>query len=276
MGKTYIFTLNWNGCDKMRNLYNSLIPSLKNIDYEWIIKDNGSKDNSVETIKSWEGNIKVIPYKDNQQNFAAGMNYLFANASPADNDNILLLNNDVVFNDTTSISNMLSILSKDTTVGAVGARLTFPGTQALQHAGVIFDKQYGTPMHFRLNETSDEHAQKNRLFQVVTGAVLLTKAEYYKNAYTNKSGARGMDEGFHWAFDDVDLCLSIYYNLKKKIVYCGNTNISHEQSATLKKNPANKLFINHNLQYLFDKWKKRYAIDGDIYRNDNRHNLYRG
>jgi GT2 family glycosyltransferase len=273
----YILTLNWNGIDKLTKLYHSLIPALGNLSYTWLIKDNASKDNSVEIIKSWEGNIKVIPYKDNQQNFATGMNYLFANASPADNDIIMLLNNDVVFNDTVSVGNMLSILNKDATVGAVGGRLLFPDTQNLQHAGVIFDKQYNTPMHFRVNEPSDEHAQKNRLFQVVTGAVLLTKADYYRNACkTNKSGLLGMDENFHWAFDDVDLCLSIHYSMKKKIVYCGDTNISHEQSATLKKNPANKLFINHNLLYLFDKWKKTYVIDGDIYRGDTRHNLYRG
>jgi GT2 family glycosyltransferase len=141
---------------------------------------------------------------------------------------------------------------------------------------VVFDKTYKTPIHFRVGQTSDADAEKNRLFQVVTGAVLITKADYYRKAFTNKSGAPGMDENYHWAFDDVDLCLSIKYNMNKKIVYCGNTNIWHEESATLKKNPANKLFLTHNLQYLFSKWKDRYAIDRDIYTSDPRHNLYRG
>lgn len=272
----YILTLNWNGLDKLTKLHQSLMPALGHTSYTWLIKDNASKDNTVETVKSWEGNIKVIPYKDNRQNFATGMNYLFNIASPADNDTIMLLNNDVIFNDTTSINSMLNIMHKDPSVGVVGARLLYTGTDKLQHAGVVFDKRYKTPMHFRVGQPSDADAEKNRLFQVVTGAVLITKAGLYRNAYAkNPSGARGMDENYHWAFDDVDLCLAINYNMKKKIVYCGNTNISHEESATLKKNPANKLFLNHNLLYLFDKWQKTYVIDGDIYNSDARHNLYR-
>ena len=270
-------TLSWNGLDKLTKLYKSLMPTLGHLPYSWLIKDNGSKDNTVETVKSWEGNISVIPYKDNRHNFAEGMNYIFSHASPADNDHIMLLNNDVIFNDNTSISKMMEIMQKDHTVGAVGARLLYTGTDQLQHAGVVFDKTYNTPTHFRAGERTDKEAEKNRLFQVVTGAVLITKADFYRNAFNkNKSGAKGMDEGFHWAFDDVDLCLAIKYRMDKKIVYCGETNIFHEESASLKKNPVNKLFMTHNVQYLFDKWKGTYSIDKDIYANNPRYNLYRG
>ena len=69
------------------------------------------------------------------------MNYLFNIASPADNDTIMLLNNDVIFNDTTSINSMLNIMHKDPSVGVVGARLLYTGTNKLQHAGVVFDKR---------------------------------------------------------------------------------------------------------------------------------------
>lgn len=272
----YLLTLTWNGIDKLTKLYNSLIPALGDIPYTWVIKDNGSKDNTVEVVRTWPGNIKIIPYKDNNQNFAAGMNYLFAEAAPSDDDVVMLLNNDVVFNDATSIASMLCIMKEDPTVGAVGARLLYTDTDKLQHAGVVFDNKHKFPIHFRAGQVSDATAGKNRQFQVVTGAVLLTKAELYKNAFTkNKSGMVGMDENFHWAFDDVDFCLSIKYNMGKKIVYCGSTNIFHEESATLKKNPANKLFLNHNLAYLVGKWQKTYILDKDIYTNDPGYNVYR-
>ena len=104
---------------------------------------------------------------------------------------------------------------------------------------------------------------------------MLTKGEYFRNAWKdNKSGTHGMDENYHWAFDDVDLCLSIKYNMEKKIVYCGKTNIFHEESATLKKNPTNKLFMLHNVNYLQKKWDKRYSLDQDIYKADPKYNLY--
>jgi GT2 family glycosyltransferase len=270
----YIFTLTWNACDKLTKLKESLMTALDNIDYTWLIKDNDSKDNTYEIASTWGSKIKCFKYKNNLQNFSQGMNYLFSEASPNDNDMILLLNNDIIFNDNKSIRNMISLLTKDT--GAVGARLLYTGTNKLQHAGVVFDPKHSGPVHFRAGEISDDNAEKNRYFQVVTGAVLLTKAEYFRNSCkNNKSGINGMDESFHWAFDDVDLCLSIRYNMDKKVVYCGQTNISHEESSSLKKNPANRLFMNHNWNVLRNKWSKHIVADKDLYDKDTNYNLVR-
>jgi GT2 family glycosyltransferase len=273
----YLLTLTWNGCDKLTKLKNSIIPALNGIDYTWLIKDNASKDDTVAVASTWGDKVKVIPYKDNLQNFSAGCNYLFAEASPKDNDFVMLLNNDVVFNDDKSIAHMLDIMKQDDSVGAVGARLLYTDTDRLQHAGVVFNANHKMPVHYRANEKTDVNSEKDRMFQVVTGAVLLTKGEYFKNAWKkNKSGIKGMDENYHWAFDDVDLCLSIHKNMNKKIVYCGKTNIFHEESASLKKNPTNKLFMNHNSNYLMNKWAGRYLFDQDIYRQDPSFNLYKG
>ncbi len=272
----YLFTLTWNACDKLTKLKESLIPALGDLDYTWIIKDNASNDDTVKVASEWGDKVKVIPYKDNRQNFSAGMNYCFSEASPQDGDLVMLLNNDVIFNDTTSITNMINLLNRDDKVGAVGCRLLYTGTDKLQHAGVVFEDRYHLPTHFRANEPTDAQAEKDREFQVVTGAVLLTKAEYFRNAHLgNASGAKGMDEKYHWAFDDVDLCLSIKYNIEKKIIYCGKTNVFHEESASLKKNPANKLFMSHNVNLLRTKWAQRYIMDQGLYQKDPTHNLYR-
>jgi len=199
----------------------------------------------------------------------------FNEASPNDDDYVLLLNNDIIFNDTTSIHKMIKLMETDSHIGVVGARLLFTDTNKLQHAGVVFNNSYKAPAHFRLNDESDSDAEKNRLFQVVTGAVLLTKAKYYRAAHHNvKSGNNGMDEKYHWGFDDVDLCLAIKYNMEKDIVYCGSTNIYHEDSSSLKKVPTNRLFLNHNLILLKNKWEKHYCLDQDIYDKDRKFNLY--
>ena len=272
----YLMTLTWNACDKLTKLKESLLPALNGLDYTWLIKDNASNDDTVKVASEWGDNVKVFPYKDNRQNFSAGMNYLFAEASPKDSDLVLLLNNDVIINDKDSIKNMIDVISKDDKVGAVGSRLLYTDTDKLQHAGVVFEEQYYLPTHFRANEKSDSNAEKDREFQVVTGAVLLTKGEYFRNAFEgNASGVKGMDEKYHWAFDDVDFCLSIKYNMEKKIIYCGKTNIFHEESASLKKNPANKLFMSHNVNYLRTKWSKRYITDKKLYEQNPTYNLYR-
>lgn len=277
MSKLYILTLNWNGEEKLKRLAPTLLKSLDNIDFEWYVKDNASKDASVDYLNSLNNEkIKVIQYHNNRQNFSEGMNYLFGTIKPNDDDLILLLNNDVLFNNTNSINKMISIIRKDSDVGVVGAKLLYTDSNLLQHAGVIIHHQYEMPVHFRAKEVDDNHSKTNRLFQAVTGAVLLTKAEYFRQACVyNKSGINGMDEQYHWAFDDIDFCLSIHYNLNKKIVYCGETSISHDESATLKKNPANLMFMNHNVNLLKNKWSKRWKIDHGLYKSSQKHNIYK-
>lgn len=268
----HILTLTWNGCEKLTKLKNSLLPCLTDIDYTWWIKDNASSDDTIKVASEWGDKVKVIPYKNNLQNFSQGCNFLFHLANPKDDDLILLLNNDVVFADDSSLKKMIALI-KPADVGVVGARLLYTNTNKLQHAGVVFIKQ-GFPTHFRAKEDSDDEAEKNRIFQVVTGAVLLTKAKYFRAAHKNANGIDGMDENYHWAFDDVDLCLSIGAQ-GKKIIYCGKTKIYHEESASLKKNPANHLFMNHNSQYFKKKWFGKCNIDIDTYQKNNRYNIYK-
>jgi GT2 family glycosyltransferase len=271
----YILTLTWNAAERLSKLHQSLMPALDGLDWTWLIKSNGCKDNTVAMASDWGDRIKVVSYKDNTQNFSEGMNLLFSEASPSDRDMVLLLNNDIIFNDTQSLQRMVDVLQDDSTVGAVGARLLYTNTNVVQHGGVVFHNSHRMPFHFRAGEKTDANAEKNRLFQAVTGAVLLTKAEYYRNACTtNKSGNRGLDEQFRWSFDDTDFCLAIRYNMDKRVVYCGQTDISHEESVTLKKNPVNKLFLTHNVSRLTEKWGKRYILDRNSYLSDPKHNLY--
>lgn len=265
----FILTLTWNQKEKLIRLKNSLLPALQGLNYTWLIKDNNSNDGTFEEASAWGPNIKVFKYPNNLQNFSEGCNYLFKLAKPEDDDYILLLNNDVIFNDTTSLKNMINIMKKDNEVGVVGARLLYTNTNKLQHAGVVFDDRYKFPTHFKAGQISDKDSERNREFQAVTGAVLLTKALYYKQLNLN-----GMEEKFSWAFDDIDLCLNIKYKQNKKIVYCGKTNISHDESASLKKNPVNKMFLSNNLNLLTSKWSKFYVIDKATYTNNKNHKLY--
>jgi len=266
-----LLTLSWQGCNKLSKLKETLIPALADIDYTWHIKSNGCTDNTIETASTWGDKVKLAKYKDNSQNFSEGMNYLFNLASPQDDDLILFLNNDVSFGDTTSIKKMIDALKDD--VGVVGAKLLYPNTNKLQHAGVVFHNNR-LPVHFRRHEMDDNNSQKNRVFQAVTGAVMLMKAKDYKAiCKTNKSGIDGLCEELVWCFDDIDACLAISHNTKKKIVYCGDTKIFHEESASLKLNPINKLYMQHNVSYFISKWNNKYSVDIFRYSENNQYNL---
>lgn len=265
----HIITLNWNGKDKLQKLYNSLLPNLNNINYKWTIKDNGSKDGSCLLEQEWNNsNINFIKYTHNNDNFSAGCNLCVKESNPKEDDFILLLNNDVVFNNNSNIRNMLSLFKDN--VGVVGSKLKYLDN-TLQHAGVVFSQNSNKlPYHFRAREKDDKYSTMNREFQAITGAVLLTKAKYYNEiCKTNKSGLNGLNESFFWAFEDIDACLEIKYNLNKKIIYCGENDVIHEESASLKKNPVNKLFLNQNSNYFKNKWYNKIIVDNVLYNNKN-------
>jgi GT2 family glycosyltransferase len=266
-----ILTLSWNGLHHLKSLRDNLLPLLKELDGEWFIKSNGCTDGTIDEVKTWGGNVNPVAYKDNLQNFSEGCNYLFNVACPKDNDLVMLLNNDILFHDTSSISKMISHLKDN--VGVVGSKLLYPDKKTLQHAGVVFTPKYRLPINYRAGEKDDANSSKNRYFQAITGAIALMRAGTYRALGKNKSGNIGLDEEFQWAFDDVDMCLQIRYNLGKKVVYVGDTLITHQESATLKKNAVNKLFLNKNAMHLLHKWGKLHTVDVDQYRSNQEHNL---
>jgi len=260
----YILTLTWNGLSNLKKLESGLVKNIKVIgnDVKWYIRDNGSIDGTKEWLDKYDKlEVDILYANHNRDNFAKCINSLLEKASPGDNDIVFLLNNDVEFINDTSLCNMVQLLRKPK-IGIVGARLLYNNTKILQHAGVIFGKRYGNmPYHFRHKERSDKEAEKNRYFQAVTAACCLIKGKAIKP----------LDEGFSWAFEDIDLCLRIGEDWD--IAYCGKTKIYHEESSSLKKNPVNKMFLGHNVSYFKRKWFGKYDLDHEKYLNNKNYKL---
>lgn len=288
--KISILTLTWNGLDKLKRLRPGLIRNLDKtgLDYTWYIRSNGCTDGTLEEIKTWD-KVQILDVGHNRHNFAQGVNSLAwlalgrnvltdpptttlskfdyyagyrARKRPSD-DLLLLMNNDVEFPEDESISKMIACMKDN--VGIVGCRLLYQGTNKLQHAGVIFSERYGNmPYHYRHQEESKAESEKNKYFQAVTAAVCLVRMSDFM-------AIDGMDEKFHWAFEDIDMNLRIG-QLGRKIVYCGQTKIFHEESASLKKNPVNKLFMNPNVAHFKAKWLGKYHLDHTRYLADPNYN----
>lgn len=272
----YILTLHWNRCDSLVRLKDTLLSSLTNIPFKWWIKDNGSTDNSYETASKWNNDDIIFhQYANNNQSFSQGMNYLFNLAKPSDNDLIFFLNNDVQFADTTSIQKMINIIELDKSIGMVGATLLYTGSNKIQHCGVVFTDNRmlpsapPVPIHLYRGQEANEHTNKNRTFQACTAAVLLMRASDFA-----KVGC--FDENYKWMYEDIDLCLSVSLGLKKKVVMCGEANIYHDESASLKLNPVNKLYLSHNITTFTNKWRNNIEVDVRKYLKDPNYGLYHG
>lgn len=253
--KIHALTLSWNGQSLLEALQPGLAQNLKHFDWNWYIRDNGSKDRSVELAQSW-AQTAVLPISHNRANFAEGVNSLVEFANPSNNDLLLLINNDLVFRDQESLGKMIALWEK-TQAAVVGARLLFPQSQRLTHAGVVRSPSHGSmPWHLKVNQECTPIEKKNRYFQAVTGALLLTPVSAFREA-------GGLDTQFHWSFEDIDYC---YYHSsrQKKVVYCGETEVEHGTSISLKKNPVHLLNMNSNVQRFKQKWSSM-PIDEDLY-----------
>lgn len=263
----HILTLTWNGLDKLKRLQVGLKKNIDSLDCKarWYIRDNGSTDGTVNWLNDWNKSFEMFSLlvEHNRDNFAKGVNSLFDKIKSESNDDfILLLNNDIEFGDDKSLFNMMKLMN-NSKIGVVGARLLYSGTDLLQHAGVIFGQRYGNmPYHYRHREKLDKDAEKNRYFQAVTAACCLIRLKAFKR----------MCENYFWAFEDIDLFLRIGRE-GWKTAYCGETKIYHEESASLKKNPVNRMFLPQNVKLFKERWFGKYKIDHNFYLSNKNYNL---
>lgn len=184
------------------------------LSYEIIVMDNGSTEDNRKKIT--EKTEKINREAASRKEFR-GMQYEYApmtfnfsrmcnkGAALAAGDYFLFLNDDmeVIQEDWLLLLTDKAALPY---VGAVGAKLLYPASDIIQHAGIT-NLRVG-PAH-KLQFLSDKKVHyygKNRFVHdvmAVTGACLLLRKEIFEKA-------GGFDEKLAVAFNDVDLCYSIY------------------------------------------------------------------
>lgn len=178
---------------------NSIKKTVHRVNYELIVVDNGSKPEIKEALSQEDFTYIYVPM---EFNFAKMCNI---GASHAKGDFLLFLNDDVECVDNGWLEEMAQIGVKDY-VGAVGIKLLYPDLTKIQHAGIT-NLPMG-PVH-KLQFLEDTQSyyfganRGNRNVLAVTGACLLVKRSLFEQA-----GA--MNEELKVAFNDVDLCYSLY------------------------------------------------------------------
>lgn len=231
-------------------------------DWELLIVDNGSDDpNTINYYQMLAGALsdrcRVLPYHA-PFNFSA-MNNLAA--KEAKGEYLLLLNNDTECIHQDWLEAMMYHAQRPD-VGVVGARLLFPDTLKIQHAGVILGMT-GTAGHVFIKDLPHDAAgYMNRAicdqeFSAVTGACLLIRKSIYEEV-------NGLDEdNFKISFNDIDLCLKVKA-LGYKIVWTPFATLLHHGSATqLNCSPTPKKITTFQKEcdQFFLKWKHQLAHD---------------
>lgn len=171
--------------------------------YEILVVDNGSAGAVRTRLMNLERELSFsYVYEPMDFNFSKMINL---GVSKARGDYLLLLNDDCEVIQDDWMLNMLG-QAQLPHVGAVGAKLLYPGSDLIQHAGVT--NLTAGPAH-KLQRDSDAHSYyygRNRFcydYIGVTAACMMVPRAVFEEA-------GGFDEGLRVAFNDVDFCFKLH------------------------------------------------------------------
>lgn len=200
--------------------------------FDLIIVDNGSTDPDVfefyRRLQEERGQQVAILDYPHPFNYSAICNTA---ARQAKGEYILFLNNDTAVLHPEWLARMMAHAQRPE-VGIVGARLVFPETGRLQHAGVIVGHDGVADHHFLgALELSDPgymgRAQIEQNYSAVTGACQLVR----KSLYETVGGQDDVD--LPVSYNDIDLCLKVIAQ-GYKVVWTPFATLVHHGSVTQK------------------------------------------
>jgi GT2 family glycosyltransferase len=212
-------------------------------DFEVIVVDNASTDDSREYLKGLGNKVTVI-HNEKNLGFAKACNQ---GARIARGEYLLFLNNDTVVT-----NNWLDILVKELDnnedVAIVGPKLLYPDN-TIQHAGIVFDENKW-PHHIYKRENKDEpYVNKKRRFQCLTAACLLVRSSVFK-------AVNGFDEAYVNGMEDTDFCFKVG-ELGFGILYCPESVIYHYGSISIGRHSRDK----KNKELFLKRWRQKIKID---------------
>lgn len=218
-----IIVVSYNTCELLKNCIDSIYKNTKNIEFEIIVSDNGSKDNSVEMLKTLFPKVILI---ENNENLGFGA---------ANNRGLKIAKGKYVFylnSDTILLNNAVKIFfdyfeenNCDNRIGALGANLLNSDMTIGESYGCIMGGNnnsyldvlndaflyalrtwfvfFKTLFGYKLKRIEKKSINEKKIGKTgfITGADLFVKND--RNAY--------FDENYFMYFEDTDL----QYNMRK-------------------------------------------------------------
>ena len=204
--KISISLVTYNNSKVIEKCINSIFNITNNIDFEIIIIDNNSSDNTVKIIKNNFKNVKLIK-NDKNVGFGAAHNVAIKLGKGKYH---LVLNPDIIFTENT-IEKLINFMEENSDVGLISPKIVFPdGT--IQYlckrlpclfdlcvrrftSGFIKDLFKKRIDYFEMRETG-----YNKIIDVpyLSGSFML-----FRRSILEKIG--GFDENFYMYFEDADI-----------------------------------------------------------------------
>ena len=264
--KVAIVILNWNGRKYLEQFLPSLLATTYS-NYEIIVADNGSADDSVSFLEKNYPSVSIIRLPKNY-GFAKGYNEALKQVTA---DYYMILNSDVEVNPGW-LEPMVSLLENNKALAACQPKvLSYKNKKSFEYAGAAggwIDK-YGYPFaKGRVFDVCEEdHGQYDDVSLIfwVSGAAMLIRPSVFFEV-------KGFDEYFFAHQEEIDLCWRIQmqgYQLSS----CPQSIVYHIGGGTLPRGNSRKTYLNfRNNQIMLAKnlpwsqkwWKIPYRILLDI------------
>lgn len=238
MLKVSVVILNWNGKALLEKFLPSVIRYSRKNEYEVVVADNGSSDDSVEMLKHSFPSVRIIELTENF-GFAEGYNKAL---DQIDSEYCMLLNSDVEVNENW-LEPLVAYMDEHPEVAATGPKiLDYKDKTKFEYAGAAggFLDTIGYPFcRGRIFETIEEdEGQFDTIADVlwVSGCALMARTETYK-----KEG--GLDGRFFAHMEEIDLCWRLK-NRGYRVVCIPESVIYHVGGASLAAGNPKKTFLN--------------------------------
>ncbi len=256
--------LNWNGIAiKYRDepILKVTLTTLKKVNYKnlkVIVTDAESEDGSQEFVKSNFKDFDLLEVKNEGFGYANNRAIEYAFKKYKNLDYILLLNDDLIFNETGWLKKLVKAGEKLSDVGIVGCKLKYPDGRVCE-AGSYSEKFY-TLVNIKNKN------KKAGYVKAVIGAVFLIKKEVIQ-----KIGC--FDEIYLPFFkEETDFCERALIN-GYKTYYVNNTNITHLESYSVMKYDIKKKWTKEQIVYLslrndwifLFRWYKKFIFFNALY-----------
>ena len=228
----------WNNVDVL----SECLESISNTDFEnfeTIVVDNASTDNSVASVRSNYPNVKLIE-NDKNYGYAGGCNI---GAEAASGDFLIFLNNDTV-QEKDWISNLIKTINSDDKIAAVQPKiLNYYDRNVFDYAGgsgghmdiYCFPFARGRIFSFQENDEG-QYNNKEKCFWS-SGTCFMVRRELFQKA-------GGFDDSFFAHMEEIDLCWRLYA-MGFEVWVEPDSVVYHKNALTLPMYSHKKYYLNH-------------------------------